>query len=71
MSKLQGTSDGDNRSGENNSQKGRGGDVLWKSGEQLKEALLKTATFGLSAAVYSWNASSWEVDARESPEVQG
>lgn len=57
--------------GKNNSQKGRGGDVAWKSGEQLKEALLKMGTFGLSTAVYSWTASSWEVEARGSPQVQG
>jgi hypothetical protein len=32
--------------GKNNSQKGRGGDVVWKIGEQLKEAFLKKVTFG-------------------------
>lgn len=64
-------SDGDNRSGEKQQPEREGWRCSLENGEQLKEALLKMGTFGLSTAVYSWTASSWEVEARGSPQVQG
>lgn len=61
-------SDGDNRSGEKQQPEREGWRCSLEKWGAAKGSFTKDGgTFGLSTAVYSWTASSWEVEARLIP----